>query len=234
MELRDSVTVITGGAQGLGAALAREIRAKGGTLIIADLSAEALHPLAAELGADAVECDVRQESQVKRLAESAVERYGRIDLWVNNAGVWMPYAPVEAIDTERAHLLMEVNYFGLAYGSIEAKRHMAPRGSGAILNILSVRALAGHPEAAAYCASKFAAEGFTQSLRAELHASGVHVLSVYPYRMKTELFGDSKHEDYETSMEPGAVARIIVANLAEDIPAEHLEIWSPEDVRTGA
>ena len=142
----------------------------------------------------------------------------------------MPYTPTENIDLNRARLLMDVNYFGTAYGMIEAIKHMRESGSGIIVNILSVRALKGKALAAAYSASKFAVEGFMQSVRDEVKGSGIEIIGVYPYRIKTGLFGADKHDDYEESMEPRVVADIIVENLVSEKPANHLEIWSAHDV----
>ena len=179
-------------------------------------------------------CNVTDRDQVESLGRAAMDEFGAIDIWINNAGLWMPYAPAENIDFNRAHLLMEVNYFGTAYGMLEAIKHMRGKNAGRIVNILSVRSLKGKALGSAYSASKFAAEGFTQAVRDELKDSGIAVLGAYPYRMKTELFGDNKHNDYETSMEPADVARIIVENLATEEPAEHVEIWDKENIRTNA
>lgn len=231
MNIQDSVTVITGGSQGLGAMLARDVARRGGRVIVADIHSESLHALAAEIGADAVECDVRDQDAVKKLAAEAIERYGRIDLWINNAGIWMPYMPAEEIDMTTARNMIDVNYFGVAHGTIEAKKQMKEQNSGIILNVLSVRALAGKERAAAYCASKFAAEGFTQSVRRELDGCDVRVVGAYPYRMKTKLFGADPHDDYADSMEPMDVARIILDEISLADPADHIEIWSPDDIR---
>ncbi len=162
---------------------------------------------------------------------AAMEEFGGIDLWVNNAGIGVPYTQEESIDFNYAMRLVDGNYFGLAYGMLEAVRHMRGKKVGTILNVLSVRALKGKGLGASYSASKFAAEGFTQAMRDELKDAGIRVLSVYPYRIKTALFGENKHEDYESSMEPDDVARVIADNLADPDPAEHLEIWSMTDVR---
>jgi short-subunit dehydrogenase len=142
----------------------------------------------------------------------------------------MPYVKAQEADMNRAKLLMDVNYFGVAYGMIEAIKHMQEKG-GVIQNTLSVRSLKGKALGAAYSASKFAAEGFTQAVRDELKDSKIAVLGAYPYRMKTGLFGEDKHEDYDQSMEPAAVAKIILDNIGLPDPAEKVEIWAPDDIR---
>lgn len=231
MRLLDAVCVITGGGKGLGRALASELRARGARLVLGDLDHASLTQTIEELEACGLKCDVTETEHVRALADEAANRHGKIDVWINNAGIWMPYAPAEEIDFARARALMEVNFFGVAHGTVEAVRRMKPRASGHIVNIISVRALKGKALAAAYSASKFAAEGFTQAVREELRDSGVSITGVYPYRMKTELFGENKHGDYDTSMEPADVARIVVENLEKEKPSEHLEIWSKDDVR---
>jgi NAD(P)-dependent dehydrogenase (short-subunit alcohol dehydrogenase family) len=225
------MVVITGAARGLGASLARELAARGAQTVLADVDEQSLSDLGIELDMPTVHCNVTDREEVKRLGRAAIDEYGKIDIWLNNAGVWLPYTPVESLDFNKARQLMEVNYFGLAHGIVEALRHMRARKRGIIANVLSVRALKGKALGAAYSASKFAAEGFTQAVREELAGSGVAVVNYYPYRIKTTLFGEDKHEDYEQSMEPADVARAIVDNLAHEKPAEHVEIWSMEDIR---
>ncbi|MHB1086690.1 MAG: SDR family NAD(P)-dependent oxidoreductase [Minisyncoccota bacterium] len=231
MELKDAKVVLTGGARGLGAALARELVAHGAHVLISDIDSTDLSDLGVELDMPTMHCNVTEREQVEALGRAAIEEWGKIDLWINNAGIWMPYSPAENIDFGRAHQLVEVNYFGLAYGMLEAVKHMRERKSGIILNTISVRALKGKALGAAYSASKFAAEGFTQAVRDEVKDSGIRVLGVYPYRIKTGLFGENKHADYEQSMDPADVAKIIVDNLREEEPAEHVEIWKSDDVR---
>jgi NAD(P)-dependent dehydrogenase (short-subunit alcohol dehydrogenase family) len=231
MNLKGASTVLTGAARGLGAAMARELVARGARVVLSDIDSTDLQDLGIELDSPTMHCNVTEREQVENLGRAAIEEFGSIDLWINNAGVWMPYAPVENVDFNKAHQLIEVNYFGLAFGCIEAIKHMRERKAGMIVNTLSVRSLKGKALGAAYSASKFAAEGFTQAVRDELKDTGIKVVGVYPYRIKTGLFGENKHEDYEQSMEPADVAKIVVDNIAEKNPAEHVEIWKADDVR---
>lgn len=231
MKLKNAVCVITGAGRGLGKCLAKELNNRGAKLVLSDLDSDDLRNVARELNASASHCDVTEERHVEKLAEEAMKKYGQIDIWINNAGIWMPYCKVEEIDFKRARALMEVNYFGLAHGTIAAIKRMRPVDNGIIINIISVRGLAGKPMAASYSASKFAAEGFTQAVRGELAGTNLQVIGIYPHRIKTELFDNNKHADYESSMEPSDVAHVIIENLAADNPAEHLEIWSNDDVR---
>lgn len=230
MNFKDSSVVITGAARGLGAELARELVARGASVLLSDIDGTDLQDLGIELDMPTLHCNVTDREQVIALGRAAMDEFGKIDLWINNAGIWMSYVAAEEADMNRAHLLMEVNYFGLAYGTIEAMRHMKATG-GVIQNTLSVRSLKGKALGAAYSASKFAAEGFTQAVRDELKETNVKVIGAYPYRMKTGLFGEDKHEDYDQSMEPKDVALIILDNLEKGEPAERVEIWAQGDIR---
>jgi NAD(P)-dependent dehydrogenase (short-subunit alcohol dehydrogenase family) len=232
MELQGKIAVVTGGSGGLGKQIAQELVARGAKVVIGDLEGDTLRNTMKELDAPGLHCDVTERTNVEALAAEAINAYGRIDIWVNNAGLWMPYAPVESMDFPRARALMEVNYFGLAHGSIEALKQMCTQGSGAIINLISVRGLEGKGLAAGYCASKFAAEGFTQALRQEAAGTDIRVIGIYPYRMKTNLFGENKHVDYDSSMEPAEVAKIIIDNLAAEDPADKVEVWGPDDIRS--
>ncbi len=232
MELKGASVVLTGAARGLGAAIARELVSRVAQVVLSDIDSTDLQDLGIELDSPSMHCNVTNREEVEALGRAAIDEFGKIDIWINNAGVWMPYAPVENVDFNKAHQLVEVNYFGLAYGMVEATKHMRERKSGVILNILSVRALKGKALGAAYSASKFAAEGFTQAVRDEVKDTGIKVIGAYPYRIKTGLFGENKHEDYEQSMEPADVAKIVIDNLAAKEPVEHIEIWKKDDVRT--
>jgi NAD(P)-dependent dehydrogenase (short-subunit alcohol dehydrogenase family) len=232
MEIKNASIVITGGAQGLGAALALKLQSLGAKVLVADISEEQLHALHQETGVATFVCNITDRASVTALKAKALEIHGQIDIWINNAGIWMPYMPAEEIDFIEAHRLMEVNYFGLAYGTLEALEAMRPNKTGLICNVISIRALKGKALGAAYSASKFAAEGFTQAVRDEVREEGIKVVAVHPYRIKTNLFGENKHADYEASMDPHDVAAIIVENLYRDTPDEHIEIWQPDDVRT--
>lgn len=232
MRFEEAKCVITGGARGLGAAIARDLVSRGAQVLISDIDSTDLSDLGVELDMPTMHCNVTEREQVVALGRAAMDEWGRIDLWINNAGVWTAYTPVENADFNKAHQLIEVNYFGLAYGMVEALKHMRGKKSGIIQNILSVRSLKGKALGSVYSASKFAAEGFTQAVRDEVRDSGVAVVGAYPYRIKTGLFGEDKHEDYEQSMEPADVAKILVDNLSKEEPAEHIEIWKSDDVRT--
>ena len=124
--------------------------------------------------------------------------------------------------------MMEINFFGVVYGSKVALVRMKKQKAGVIINILSTAALEGKPDLSAYAASKFAALGFTQSLRAEVKLSGINVISVYPGGMRTNFFDEQKPSDYEQYQDPAIVAKGIIDNLKKDRPEEELILRRPK------
>src|SRR3989338_6608756 len=119
MELRGATCVLTGGARGLGAEIARGLTKRGAQILISDIDSTDLSDLGTELESPTMHCNVTDRDQVEALGRAAMDEWGKIDLWINNAGVWMPYVPAENIDFNKARMLVEVNYFGLAYGMLE-------------------------------------------------------------------------------------------------------------------
>ncbi len=224
MEQKNKVVVITGASRGLGKALAGMLVAKGCKVVISSRDKKELKKAAEEIGAVAIAADVTKEKGISQLAQRVVSKYGQIDIWINNAGIWVPHVPVEELDMKRVHQMMEVNLFGTIYGSRSALLQMKKQSSGTIVNIISSSALAGRPKSSGYAASKFAARGFTESLREELREAGVKVVAVFPGGMKTHFFDEGKPADIGDYMSPEFVAQKIVENLEQESPEETLII----------
>lgn len=213
MTLKDAIVVITGASCGLGKALAELFVKEGGRVVASSRPSPELDRVGATLGVSTFPADVTDEKQVQALGDFTLEKFGRIDVWVNNAGIWLPRTPIEDLDSKKVHELFEVNFFGTFYGSRVALLTMKKQGNGTILNVISSSALQGRPLSAGYCASKFAADGFTKSLRLETQPFNISVISVYPYGMKTELFGENKPTGFDTYMESEVVAERIIENV---------------------
>ncbi len=224
MDLKDKVAVITGAGSGLGKALAETFAKEGARLVLNDRSADALRGAAEPLGAASLAGDVADEAAVRALGDLAIRTYGRIDIWVNNAGIWTPHVSVEEQDPARMHAMMEVNFFGTFYGSRTAVAAMRKQGSGTIVNILSIRVIDNHAGCSGYTASKAAADGFTKTLRLEVAPAGIAVVGVYSERIQTNLFEGETQADYDTYMKPSFVAGRIVENLKRDVPESDLII----------
>ncbi|MBI4253195.1 SDR family oxidoreductase [Candidatus Uhrbacteria bacterium] len=216
IDLKGKVIVITGASRGLGRALARVLAQEGAQLVLANRNVEELNEVAQETGGIAVVADVSDEAQVQGLARTTIEKYGRIDIWINNAGIWMPHVPIEELNWKRVHEIFEVNVFGLMYGSKEALVQMKKQQSGTIINIISVRGVDPLPNEAGYTASKFAATGFTKCLRLEAEPFGVRVFGIYPGGMKTHLFDEAPRAEYNEFMDPADVAQKIISHIKDE------------------
>lgn len=190
-DLRDKVVVITGAGSGIGRATAGQFAAAGARLFLADLSAERLAQVAAELGprAAAVEtqvCDVGERDEVQALARATLERYGRVDVVHNNAGVALAMSVAETTLADW-QWITRVNYWGVIYGVEAFLPHLMAQRSGHIVNTASVMGLCATPNTGAYCATKHAIVGLSEALRAELREHNVGVTAVCPGVIQTRV-----------------------------------------------
>jgi 3alpha(or 20beta)-hydroxysteroid dehydrogenase len=224
MNLQNAGVVITGSSRGLGKELARAFIAVGSQVVISGKDGAELDAATVELGCVAISADVTDEAQVNALAQQAVAKFSRIDVWVNNAGLWAPHAPIERQDVALVRQMVDVNFFGSFFGCRSAAAAMRAQGSGAIVNIISAAALAGKPDETGYSSSKFAVRGLTEALAEELEPAGIAVVGVYTDRMKTGLFGPNRPVDYASYLEPAYVAAKIVANLQHSQPERNFII----------
>ena len=192
--LAEQVVVITGASQGIGRETALQMARRGTSLVLAARNTEALDELAAEVSrlggeAEVVATDVADPDQVERLAERAVERFGRIDTWVNNAAVSI-YATVEQLEPDEMDRLVRVNLLGQMYGAKAAIARMKPRGEGTIINVGSALSERAIPLQSAYVATKHGVRGFSEALRLELmhEEAGIEVVLIFSSSMNTPLF----------------------------------------------
>jgi len=219
--LKGKIVVITGGSKGLGKSLALRFSKDDSKVIICSREGEFEN---LESGIMGIKVDVTKENEIQSLAEKVINDFGKIDIWINNAGIWLPHKPIEETDWKRAHDLIEVNLFGTVYGSKIALAQMRKQSFGLIINIISTSGLNGKINETAYCASKFAVTGFTKSLIKEVDGKKIKVLGVYPGGMQTNLFDENKPENYTEFMDPNFVAEEIVNNLLKKEPVEELII----------
>src|SRR4051794_31250303 len=185
------VVVITGASSGLGEATARLLSAQGASVVLGARRVERLQSLADELEAGggkalAIATDVTDRAQVQRLVDTAVERHGRIDVMINNAGL-MPQSLLERLRVDEWERMVDVNIKGVLYGIAAALPHMQRQKGGHIINVSSV---AGHkvgPGSAVYAATKHAVRALSEGLRQEAKAYGIRTTVVSPGAAATEL-----------------------------------------------
>ena len=176
--VEEQVIVITGATSGIGLATAREAVSRGAKVVLVSRDEADLATVRDELEADdgevlAVAADVADHGALVQVAEEAVREFGRIDTWVNNAGVTI-FGEIEKVAVEEARRLFETNYWGVVHGSLAALPHLKAEG-GALINVGSVLSETGYPLQGHYSASKHAVKGFTDSLRLELQHEGAPV-----------------------------------------------------------
>ncbi|MFE7100067.1 SDR family oxidoreductase [Streptomyces erythrochromogenes] len=190
MRNEPKVVAITGASSGIGEATARRLAADGHRLLLGARRVERLEALTEEIGAAGGTAafrrlDVTDAGDVRGFVAAAGERYGRLDVVVNNAGV-MPLSPLDALEVEEWDRMIDVNVRGVLYGIAAALPVMRAQGAGHIVNIASVGAYEVSPTAAVYCATKFAVRAISEGLRQE-SGGGVRVTLVSPGVTESEL-----------------------------------------------
>ncbi|HRA64309.1 MAG TPA: SDR family NAD(P)-dependent oxidoreductase [Burkholderiaceae bacterium] len=190
LDLNGRHAVITGGATGLGFAIAQRVLASGGSVTLWDRDDKALTRACGELGAKAgsVQVDVGDHASVVAAVKKTLENNKTIDALVNSAGVAGANAKTWDYDLQEWHKVIQVNLNGLFYCCREIVPHMRANNYGRVVNIASVAGKDGNPNASAYSASKAAVIGLTKSLGKELADTGVRVNCVTPAAVKTAIF----------------------------------------------
>jgi NAD(P)-dependent dehydrogenase (short-subunit alcohol dehydrogenase family) len=180
MRLADRVVIVTGGAQGIGRAIAQRLHEEGATVVIADLAGA--EEAGEALGGFGLRVDVSQEADTKALASATLERYGRIDALVNNAGIYTSLVPkpFEEIEIDEWRRVYDVNVLGMFLATRAVVPAMRAAGFGRIVNIASGTPYKGVPFLLHYVTSKGAVVTMTRSLAKELGAAGILVNTVAP------------------------------------------------------
>ncbi|MFE4105906.1 SDR family oxidoreductase [Almyronema epifaneia] len=212
--------VITGASSGIGEATAKLLAAKGAQVMLGARRQERLQDLAQAIEKDGGKAtyqtvDVTQQDQVEALAQAALDAYGKIDIWINNAGL-MPLSRLDKLRVEEWDKIVDVNIKGVLYGIAAALPPMQAANRGHIVNISSV---AGHkvfPGGAVYCASKFAVRVISEGLRQEI-GGNIRCTIISPGAVATELTDSVKDPDaskqmdqvYDVAIKPEAIAEAI-------------------------
>jgi butyryl-CoA dehydrogenase len=197
----DKVAAITGAGSGIGRSLARELAGRGAHLALCDIDEAGLAETVALCEGSGVKVtsqrvDVADRAAVEAWAEQVVSEHGRVNLVFNNAGVACA-ANIEGISYDDFEWLMNINFWGVVYGTKAFLPHLVASGDGHVVNMSSVFGLISVPAQSAYNSSKFAVRGFTDALRIELEAArnGVSATTVHPGGVKTNIARNARMDE---------------------------------------
>jgi len=230
--LRGRAAVITGGGRGIGAAIARRLAEAEADLVIGDLNEANAAAVAAEMcqrfqvRAVATRLDVTDSASVAALATLAETTFGRIDIWVNNVGVFPPAVLTETSDAEWDRV-QDVNLRGTFFGCREAGKRMAAAGRGVIVNITSVSGYRGRASIGHYTAAKHGVAGLTKALAVELGERGVRVVAVSPCMTETPGLAEQRQAS-QGGDEKGDSFQAMAARIRSSIPLNRF--GHPDDV----
>jgi 3-oxoacyl-[acyl-carrier protein] reductase len=189
MRLQGLVAAITGGGSGIGRATALEFARQGARVLVADQRLDAATQTAQQIGdeAECLQTDVTDYPQVERMVQTAVDRFGKLDVLVNNAGVPQSFTPLEDTPDDLFDTIFAVNVKGVFYGCKAAIPRMKQQGGGVILNMASTAGIRPRPGLAAYNASKAAVINLTRTLALELAPHRIRVVSICPVATDTPM-----------------------------------------------
>ena len=212
MELRGAVAIVTGAAHGIGAATTAELTARGATVVAADVDADRLAEVAAETGATAFPCDVRDLDHGEKLVDFARSTHGRLDIVVANAGIG--YAgDFATMPDDRLVQLLDINVRAPMLLTRAALPGMVEQRSGAVVLVTSIAGTLLIEQESAYSASKAALEAFAVPLRDELHGTGVTVSTLRPAVVATHFFderGAPYHRRWPRPVDASRIAKAVV------------------------
>jgi 3-oxoacyl-[acyl-carrier protein] reductase len=221
MDLKGKVAIVTGGTKGIGRGIAEALVQEGINVCVSartrneiDETVRALSALG-KGSAIGIVCDVRIYAEIKALIEQTVLALGSLEILVNNAGIGI-FAPVEEMSPEDFRAVLETNLFSVFYCCHEAIPLMKQRGGGYIINISSLAGANPHPRMAAYNASKFGLNGFSEALMQEVRHDGIKVSYIMPGSVDTEFGGDSPSDKNSWQLQPSDIARVVIDLLHHD------------------
>lgn len=215
MHVKDKVCVVTGGASGIGLALCTRFAREGAHVVLSDLDQSKCERLAAPIGALPVAADVGREEDVEHLVQATIERFGRIDLFVSNAGI----AIDGGLDTPTAgwQKIIGVNLMSEVFAAKYAVPHMLEQGSGYLLNVASAAGLLVIFDTVSYTVTKHAAVGFTEWLAAMYGDQGIGVSLLCPAAVRTPILeGREDSPEGQDAITTDQLADIVIDGLAEE------------------
>lgn len=218
MNLAGKTALITGGTKGIGYGIADALLDSGANVFICGRDetgvGDAVGRLSGKRSVAGRACDVRSESQVKELIDECERKFGGLNILVNNAGVGVFGKTVDEITPEEFQMVVETNINGTFYACHYSIPIMRNGGGGYIFNISSLAGQNAHPRMAAYNASKFGLNGFSEALMQEVRHDGIKVSYICPGSVNTEFGGDTISEEKSWQLQPADVARTVMDLLS--------------------
>ena len=211
VDLTGKSAIVTGGTRGIGRGIAKALVSAGANVAITgriEADVQSAISQLSKIGPGTVSgyvCDVRNYDQVKTLFAG----FGGVDILINNAGIGI-FASVESMSPEDFRSMLETNVFGVFYCCHEAVPIMRQRGGGYIINISSLAGANPHPQMAAYNASKFGLNGFSEALMQEVRHDGIKVSYIMPGSVNTEFGGDEPSDEKSWQLQPDDIARVVM------------------------
>ncbi|HEY0348043.1 MAG TPA: SDR family oxidoreductase [Pyrinomonadaceae bacterium] len=221
MNLKSKTAIVTGGTKGIGRGIAEALIREGVSVCISSRHQDEIDKAVSELNgstegsAIGFVCDVREHNQVKALIDHTVKELGGLDILINNAGIGI-FETVEQTSPADFRAVLETNLFGVFYCCHEAIPQMKKRGGGYIINISSLAGANPHPRMAAYNASKFGLNGFSEALMQEVRHDNIKVSYIMPGSVNTEFGGDSPGDEKSWQLTPADIARVVIDLLHHD------------------
>lgn len=221
MNLKNKTAIVTGGTKGIGRGIAEALIREGVSVCISARHQDELTQAVDELNqlnpgrAVGFICDVRDYRSVKGLIAHTVKELSGLDILINNAGIGI-FQTVEETSPEDFRAVLETNLFGVFYCCREAIPQLKQRGGGYIINISSLAGVNAHPRMAAYNASKFGLNGFSEALMQEVRHDNIKVSYVMPGSVNTEFGGDSPSAEKSWQLTPADIAQVVLDLLKHD------------------
>ena len=219
MDLTNKTAIVTGGTRGIGRAIAKALVGAGLKIAITARSEDGIATAISELNregpgsARGYLCDVRDYDHVRSVFAKIPEDLGGLDILVNNAGIGL-FESVESMSPDDFRAVLETNLFGVFYCCHEAIPLLKQRGGGYIINISSLAGANAHPQMAAYNASKFGLNGFSEALMQEVRHDGIKVSYIMPGSVNTEFGGDEPSDQKSWQLQPDDIASVVMDLLA--------------------
>ena len=214
MFLKNKAAVVTGGSKGIGYSVAKALLENGASVFICGRNKSdvtgALERLSEHGQVGGTACDVRNEEEVRKMLAESAQTLGGVDYLINNAGIGYFGKTVEDMSGDEFRQTLETNLFGVFYACHHAIPLIRARGGGYIINISSLAGQNAHARMAAYNASKFGLNGFSEALMQEVRHDGIKVSYICPGSVNTDFGGDSASEDKAWQLQPADIADVVL------------------------